>query len=157
MPEKSSVQVIDPKTRKFSQFKTAIDNHIDELKGKKILMYCTGGVRCERASSYLKAKGLESVYQLHGGIHAYQEKFPTGGYFRGKNFVYDPRRALPYPQLDETIGSCFLCMAPYDDYSSESRCAHCRMLVLLCASCRQDGNAASVLCEQCQVRSSDEA
>ena len=46
-------------------------------------MYCTGGVRCERASSYLKAKGVNDVSQLSGGIHTYQEQFPNGGFFKG--------------------------------------------------------------------------
>ena len=67
----------------FSEFVRSMDVHIPEIKGKKVMMYCTGGVRCERASSYLRSKGVENVYQLSGGIHAYQQMFPSGGFFKG--------------------------------------------------------------------------
>jgi predicted sulfurtransferase len=70
-----------------------VDRHAPDLAGKRILMCCTGGVRCERASAYVKSKGAEfsDVYQLDGGIVRYLEKFPDGGFFRGSNFVYDSR------------------------------------------------------------------
>ncbi|KAJ1423002.1 hypothetical protein B484DRAFT_331958, partial [Ochromonadaceae sp. CCMP2298] len=58
----------------------------------RVLMYCTGGVRCERASAYLRSKGedrgsVQEVYQLSGGIHAYQEAFPLGGFFAGEHYT----------------------------------------------------------------------
>lgn len=58
-----------------------------------VFRYCTGGVRCERASAYLRVKGpgFRNVYQLSGGIQRYLEAFPDGGLFEGKNFVFDPR------------------------------------------------------------------
>ena len=155
-PECTKIQKIDPCTRKFSDFTRAIDDNIDGLKEKKILMYCTGGVRCERASSYLRAKGLDSVFQLHGGIHNYLENFPNGGYFKGKNFVYDPRRAIPSEQgTENVIGKCFRCAKLYDDYSSEIRCSQCRMLVLICDECEKSrcekvqAFIRSVQCERC--------
>ena len=86
-------QAVDPFTRSFSDFKYFADREAEGYKDKKVLMYCTGGVRCERASQYLKSKGVSNVYQLYGGIHAYQERFPRG-FFKGKNFVYDPRVAV---------------------------------------------------------------
>jgi len=58
---------------------------------QNIYMYCTGGIRCEKASAYLCAKGYSNVYQLEGGIHRYLETFPDGGLFQGKNFVFDSR------------------------------------------------------------------
>ncbi len=87
---------VDPATRAFSDFPTYLSENEHTFKGKKVLMYCTGGVRCERASALLKAMTSPAeVYQLHGGIHAYQEQFPgTDGFFKGKNFVYDPRVAV---------------------------------------------------------------
>ena len=130
--------------------------HLLLIMFKKILMYCTGGVRCERASSYLRAKGLDSVFQLHGGIHNYMENFPNGGYFKGKNFVYDPRRAIPSEQgTENVIGKCFRCAKLYDDYSSEIRCSQCRMLVLICDECEKSRCEKvqefirSVQCERC--------
>lgn len=55
--------------KSFANYPEYVDKHIDTFKGKQILMYCTGGVRCEKASAYLKSKGIEEVYQLNGGIH----------------------------------------------------------------------------------------
>ena len=63
-------------------------------KGKKVLMYCTGGIRCEKASAMLIKEGVPEVYQLSGGIHRYLESYPDGGLFKGKNFVFDKRVAL---------------------------------------------------------------
>ena len=102
------------------------------------------------------------MYQLHGGIQQYMTDFPTGGYFKGKNFVYDPRIAVPYADKegDEPVGHCLLCDIPYDDYSSQQRCQNCRILVLLCTSCRNIRNAElnvdnpsvnSILCERCSL------
>ena len=85
----------------YSETFTALDqllerNHPDEpVVSKPIYMYCTGGIRCEKASAYLCAKGYQNVYQLEGGIHRYLEKFPDGGVFKGKNFVFDRRVAVP--------------------------------------------------------------
>ena len=84
---------LNPKTRRFGQFSEWVDQELDDLRTKdKILMYCTGGIRCEKASAYLKYLGLENVYQLQGGIHRYLEAFPDGGFFKGKNFVFDQRK-----------------------------------------------------------------
>ena len=93
-------KAVDPFTRSFSDFKYFVDKSAEEYKDKKVLMYCTGGVRCERASQYLISKGVDDVYQLYGGIHAYQEKYPRG-FFKGKNFVYDPRVAVGAGDVEE--------------------------------------------------------
>jgi len=72
----------------------AMDNVEEAVKppqDTKILMYCTGGIRCEKASAYLRAMGHDNVYQLQGGIHRYLEAYPEGGKFLGKNFVFDSR------------------------------------------------------------------
>ena len=111
-----------------------------------------GGVRCERASAYMKSKGVTNLYQLHGGIHRYQETYPHGGYFKGKNFVYDPRRALPYEYHSETIGRCRYCDDAYDDYSQETRCKVCRVLQLVCPACietNQSYRQEGIRCKSC--------
>ena len=99
----------------------------------------TGGVKCERASAYLKLKAPgSSVFQLTGGICRYQEEFPDGGFFHGRNFVYDPRKALPSARnQEEVVGRCRVCDAPCDDYAPEVRCNKCRMLQLVCDNCRE--------------------
>merc|ERR1711991_499868 len=82
--------------RNFTQFKHYIDDVGPEmLNGKRVLMYCTGGIRCETASAYVRSKGLaKDVCQLSGGIHRYCEKYGDKGYFKGKNFVFDRRIAM---------------------------------------------------------------
>ena len=117
---------------------------------------CAGGVRCERASAYMRSKGIKDVYQLAGGIHCYQERFPDGGFFQGKNFVYDPRIALPYPgsgpAREQVVGRCRVCSSPFDDYAAQVRCRLCRMLQLVCDDCRahdEDFKANGVVCKCC--------
>lgn len=118
-----------------------------------VLSCLLGGVRCERASSYMRSKGIERVYQLSGGIHAYLEEYPDGGYFRGKNFVFDPRIALPPAASDEVVGTCRICATLYDDYAAQIRCSHCRMLQLVCDTCRVSSEEFlkhGVVCQFCE-------
>ena len=113
-------------------------------------------MRCERASAYLRYKGVDEVFQLSGGIHSYQEAFPDGGFFRGKNFVFDPRGALPSPGNEEdVIGRCLVCEAYFDSYEAQKRCSRCRMLVLICKRCENDSDVVNILlCEFCVAKTS---
>ncbi|CAH0479177.1 unnamed protein product [Peronospora belbahrii] len=132
---------LNPKTRRFGQFPQWARHELPLLKQKsKVLMYCTGGIRCEKASAYLKHLGLPNVYQLQGGIHRYLEQFPDGGgIFQGKNFVFDQRVTIA--SEDQSItGQCERCHVPHDTLSG-TRCAYCRMHVLVCELCRADAKA----------------
>jgi predicted sulfurtransferase len=134
-----TISKLDPCSRKFSDFSKFVQDNAENLHSKKVYMYCTGGVRCEKASRYLRqcVPGAKQIFQLHGGIHSYQESFPEGGFFRGKNFTYDPRIAVPSAgRKNDVVGACMLCLTPYDDYTPQWRCQQCRMLVLVCDSCR---------------------
>ena len=63
--------------KNFAEYKHYIDKNLDRLRGKsEVMMYCTGGIRCEKASAYLKMNGVDQVRQLSGGIHRYMEAFP---------------------------------------------------------------------------------
>ena len=122
-------------------------HRIQEYKQVNYLIFLPiqGGVRCERASAYLRSKGVEDVSQLSGGIHAYQEAFPDGGFFRGKNFVFDPRISVPSAaNSDDIIGTCCLCLKLFDDYTSQCRCHKCRVLVLVCDECLNCPNSSHV-------------
>ncbi|CAI5707779.1 hypothetical protein KXD40_008243 [Peronospora effusa] len=132
---------LNPKTRRFGQFPQWVQHELPLLKQKnKVLMYCTGGIRCEKASAYLKHLGLPNVYQLEGGIHRYLERFPDGGgLFQGKNFVFDQRVTMASEDQSVT-GQCERCHVPHDTLSG-IRCAYCRMHVLVCESCRADAKA----------------
>lgn len=99
---------IDPNVRVFSQFPEFVEKHLDQMKHKKIAMYCTGGIRCEKASSYMLNQGFETVYQLKGGILKYLETIPEEqSLWDGACFVFDGRLALEHgleeSQPTETI------------------------------------------------------
>jgi UPF0176 protein len=143
--------------QQFKDFKDFVDANKCDLQSKQVLMYCTGGVRCERASAYLRLCGIKDVSQLSGGIHAYQETFPDGdGFFRGKNFVFDRRIAVPHRNLDEVVGECRVCGGGYDDYKAQVRCGCCRMLQLVCDACRsaaEEGEGeVAVICVLCEEK-----
>lgn len=85
----------NPNTRKFSDFPNFVQKTLDPNKHRKIAMFCTGGIRCEKASSYLLQQGFETVYQLKGGILKYLESVPTeNSLWEGKCFVFDDRIVL---------------------------------------------------------------
>lgn len=86
---------INPKTNDFSDFATFVDQQLIEHKEKKIAMYCTGGIRCERSTAYLKEKGFHHVYHLKGGILKYLESMPKKeSLWEGDCFVFDYRVAV---------------------------------------------------------------
>ena len=86
---------IDPDIASFGQFKDFAARHLDPAKHRKIAMFCTGGIRCEKASSYLLAQGFNEVYHLKGGILNYLEHIPQGeSRWRGECFVFDERVSL---------------------------------------------------------------
>nr|GEY84062.1 hypothetical protein [Tanacetum cinerariifolium] len=144
-----NVVTLDPEIRQYSDLPSWLDNHAEQLRGNNILMYCTGGIRCEMASAYIKSKGpgFENVFQLYGGIQRYMEQFPDGGFFKGRNFVFDHRVSVGSSNAN-VLGNCIVCTLSFDDYSSRSRCAYCRMLVLVCNTCR--GKKMIFVCELCQ-------
>ena len=86
---------VDPGIRSFGQFKEFAAQQLDPQKHRKIAMFCTGGIRCEKASAWLLARGFSEVYHLKGGILRYLEGVPEGqSRWRGKCFVFDERVAL---------------------------------------------------------------
>ncbi|XP_065854508.1 rhodanese-like domain-containing protein 6 isoform X2 [Euphorbia lathyris] len=144
-----NVETLDPEIRQYSDLSSWIDDNTERLRGKNVLMYCTGGIRCEMASAYIRSKGsgFENVFQLYGGIQRYLEQFPDGGFFKGKNFVFDHRISVGSSDPN-VLGNCLLCGMSFDDYSSRCRCSYCRMLVLVCPSCQK--KEAAFVCELCQ-------
>lgn len=137
---------IKPNTEHFREFPTYVDQHADQFKDKEVLMFCTGGIRCERASGYVKQKTqARNVYQIQGGIHRYIEQFPNG-FFRGKNYVFDNRIAVKVN--DDILATCTLCNMPCDDYIN---CANalCNNHVICCNTCvKEYRNTCSSVCKQ---------
>ena len=88
---------VDPGIRSFGQFKDFAARALDPQKHRKIAMFCTGGIRCEKASAYLLSRGFAEVYHLKGGILGYLERVPeTESLWRGECFVFDERIALSH-------------------------------------------------------------
>lgn len=86
---------IDPKIQRFSDFRDFVDNSLDPARHTRVAMFCTGGIRCEKASAYLLARGFSEVYHLKGGILKYLEDIPPEqSRWNGACFVFDGREAL---------------------------------------------------------------
>ncbi|CAM9538907.1 unnamed protein product [Chrysoparadoxa australica] len=133
----SHIKTITCDTRKFSELPSFLEQDciMEELRGKKIMMYCTGGVRCERASAFLRSKGQEfdDCVQLSGGIERYLQAYPSSetSLFKGRNFVFDERVAVaPAAGPIHIIGKCHACGSQWDDYSNKDRCSSCRSHVI---------------------------
>ncbi|MDF2465003.1 MAG: hypothetical protein K0Q43_3238 [Ramlibacter sp.] len=92
---------VDWRLSKFSEFPDALQAHKNELEGKTVVSFCTGGIRCEKAAIYMREAGLDHVWQLDGGILKYFEE-AGGAHFRGNCFVFDEREALD-PELQPGI------------------------------------------------------
>ncbi len=141
-PEKlhdGTTKYIDPMMRRSTEFPTWLDQNKHLLEGKKVLMYCTAGVRCERASAFMRNKGVQNVFQLEGGIHRYLDAFPEdGGYWIGKNYVFDKRfsHGATNPTVD-MISTCVYCHKPWDRYQAQKSCVKCSMEVILCKDCQK--------------------
>ncbi len=122
-------------------FRDSLDIIEEDLKNhkedKKLVMYCTGGIRCEKASAYYKHKGFKNVFQLEGGIIEYTRQVNSlelENKFLGKNFVFDHRRSERIS--DDVISNCHQCGAPCD---SHINCANegCHLLFIQCEECSE--------------------
>ncbi|GAB5427441.1 MAG: rhodanese-related sulfurtransferase [Devosia indica] len=102
-------RALDPHTSSFVEFKDYVEKHLDPKKDKKVAMFCTGGIRCEKASSYLLSQGFEEVFHLKGGILKYLEVVPEAqSRFSGECFVFDERVSVGHGL---ELGNATLCRA----------------------------------------------
>jgi UPF0176 protein len=107
---------VDPKLASFGEFKDFVAQQLDPEKHKKIAMFCTGGIRCEKASSYLLSRGFTEVYHLKGGILKYLEGIPESeSRWQGECFVFDDRIALGHGLTESRRAAMFMDGAPDDD------------------------------------------
>lgn len=118
-----------------------LDENLDfykQYKDKKVVTFCTGGVRCEFATPQLFNIGFkpENVYQLEGGIIKYAQKYGDGGYFEGKCFVFDDRIVIDVDKTKnaKVVGLCVICRNSNDIYRNCSY-ADCNKLFLACNNC----------------------
>jgi UPF0176 protein len=104
---------VDPKTSSFSDFPDWFRANREALEGKKVAMFCTGGIRCEKATAFLKAEGLDEVYHLKGGILQYLERVPAAdSRWSGECFVFDQRVAIGHGLTAGSYDLCHACRMP---------------------------------------------
>ncbi len=112
---------INPKTESFGDFPAWFEDHRDELRNKKVAMFCTGGIRCEKATSYLKHVGIADVFHLKGGILKYLEQVPeTQSRWQGECFVFDHRVAVRHGLKLGEHELCHACRRPLSKAQRES-------------------------------------
>lgn len=127
-----------PDTRTSKDFIKELESgKYDQLKDKKVVTYCTGGIRCEILTPLMKNRGFKDVYQLDGGIVKYGEKFGDDGLWEGSLYVFDDRMGMKFSDKAVDIGECIHCRAKTSNYEN---CAlsSCNDLVLICENCLQD-------------------
>jgi UPF0176 protein len=124
---------LDPKTKNFREFPEFVEKHFDPQKHKNVAMFCTGGIRCEKASSLMKKMGFENVYHLKGGILKYLETMPADqSLWQGECFVFDQRVSVKHGLELGSYDQCHACRMPIteDDkksphYQKGVSCHHC--------------------------------
>lgn len=112
---------VDPKTESFREFPQYVKEHLDPARHKKIAMFCTGGIRCEKSTAYLKEQGFDEVYHLEGGILKYLEEVPEEeSLWRGECFVFDNRVAVNHSLEKGGYDQCHACRLPITEPDKQS-------------------------------------
>lgn len=149
---------ITPDVDTFRESLPIIENQLaDHKEDKNLLMYCTGGIRCEKASAFFKHKGFKNVFQLEGGIIEYTRQVKAEGLeskFIGKNFVFDAR--LGERITDDIVSQCHQCGKPCDNHTN---CANeaCHLLFIQCDECKEaSDNCCSEACQDVMHLSDEE-
>ena len=124
---------VDPKTDTFREFPAYVKEHLDPAKHKKVAMFCTGGIRCEKSTAYLKEQGFDEVYHLEGGVLKYlQEVKQEESLWQGECFVFDNRVAVNHSLEKGQYDQCNACRMPITETEQASEafvqgvsCPHC--------------------------------
>ncbi len=126
-------QAVNPKTETFREFPEYVAQHMDPAKHKKVAMFCTGGIRCEKSTAFMKEQGFEEVYHLKGGILKYLEEVPeTESLWEGECFVFDDRVTVNHQLEKGSYEQCNACRLPITEEDKQSEryehgvsCPHC--------------------------------
>jgi len=124
---------VNPHVQKFTDFPKFVEDHKEEWKNKKIAMYCTGGIRCEKSTALMKTLGFEDVYHLKGGILKYLEEIPQkDSLWEGVCYVFDHRTAVDHGLALTAFKTCGACREPlskeeqeHPHYEEGVSCPHC--------------------------------
>ncbi len=141
---------ITPNIKTFKEFPLFLKS-IEHLKNETLVSYCTGGIRCEKATAYAIQQGFKKVFHLKGGIHRYLEKFPNGA-FEGSLYVFDERISIVFgkDKNRKILTNCVFCGKPYDTYKNCFN-AKCNKRFIVCDDCyREHQGFCSTECAQTQ-------
>lgn len=124
---------VSPVTETFRQFPDYVKEHLDPQKNKKVAMFCTGGIRCEKSTAFLKEQGFDEVYHLKGGILKYLEEVPENEtLWQGECFVFDDRVTVDHKLQKGHYSLCNACRLPiteedkqHEQYEQGVSCPHC--------------------------------
>jgi UPF0176 protein len=127
---------ITPPMKNFREWKKVVDEDLQSFKDKTVVTYCTGGIRCEKASAYMVEKGFKDVYQLDGGIFNFVKKFPDT-YWQGGMFVFDERRVVnPNTKVELMhVAECYYCGKP-TSYYINCHNLDCDRIIVSCHECK---------------------
>jgi UPF0176 protein len=127
---------ITPPMKNFREWKKVVDEDLKDYKNRTVVTYCTGGIRCEKASAYLNEKGFKDVYQLDGGIVNFIKKFPDT-FWEGGMFVFDERRVINPNSNEELkhIAKCHFCGKP-TSYYINCHNVDCDKIIVSCHDCK---------------------
>jgi predicted sulfurtransferase len=170
-PPPDGATLLDPKLRTSSDFPKWLNAPATKakLQGKTVMMYCTGGIRCERASALLNQMtraeeengfSTKEVVMVRGGIERYLKTFPQGGFWKGKNYLFDKRmEQVPILKTAEALqadveSACSLCDEPYASYRGQRKCSQetCAVPVIVCPKCQALASESpeALLCPLCR-------
>lgn len=130
---------INPETDSFRELPAYVEQHLDPAKHKKVAMFCTGGIRCEKSTAFMKQQGFEDVYHLQGGILKYLEEVPAEeSLWQGECFVFDERVAVDHSLEKGQYDQCHACRFPITEADKQS-----------------EHYVAGVSCPRCYAKTSD--
>lgn len=152
---------VDPETASFRDFPAWIENYMadlpEEKRPKNIAMFCTGGIRCEKATSYLRARGYENVFHLEGGILKYLETMPAeDSAWRGECFVFDQRVSVKHGLAPGAYDQCHACRTPLTKEDKQRASFEHGVSCLHCIDAHDDSDRARFRERQKQIRLSKE-
>lgn len=174
-PPAHGATFLDPKVRNSHEIPRWLNAPETQAKlaGKRVLMYCTGGIRCERASALLSElsscpsgacpaqsskdaialAGPKEIVMVRGGVERYLRTFPDGGYWAGANYLFDRRFEQRTNKEEAPLGACALCGVPCDLYRGKVVCAvkACGVPVLVCQPCRESKSTDEVATSKCRL------
>jgi len=166
-PPEGGAELLDPMMRNSREFPKWLNmpETQEKLKGKKIMMYCTGGIRCERASALLSQIEEETpdfktqgIVMVRGGIERYMRTFPEGGFWKGKNYLFDRRfEQVPEEKSHEALekdveSKCCICKHPWGWYRGGHKCKEklCEVPVIVCDTCQHSAAPEDMRCPLCE-------